>query len=139
MTQSILFHIQIWEIKKKYISKNTRKISTMRVRRFVPCPGRFPQVHIFNLNLGTVCFFSISTISVRASHTSHSVWILIITLTLLLTFFHVLALTAWIIFDRPKTSVKYDFQTGVLICADVENISYLFVDSDSFCQDCSIL
>ena len=49
-----------------------------------------------------------------------------ITLTLLLTFFHVLALTAWIIFDRPKTSVKYDFQTGVLICADVENISYLF-------------
>jgi hypothetical protein len=29
---------QIWEIKKKYISKNTRKISTMRVRRFVPCP-----------------------------------------------------------------------------------------------------
>ncbi|CAG2217008.1 unnamed protein product [Mytilus edulis] len=47
-----------------------------------------------------------------------------ITLTLLITFFHVLGLTAWIIFDRPETRVDYDEDSGVLICDDADNYSY---------------
>ena len=47
-----------------------------------------------------------------------------ITLTLLLTFFHVLGLIAWVLFDTPTTHVKYNEDIGILMCSDADNSSY---------------
>lgn len=48
------------------------------------------------------------------------------TMTLLLTFIHVLGLTMWIIFDTPYTKVEFKDNRGILICSDAQNYSYAY-------------